>query len=46
MKRLGLILVMATLAACGADGEPERPAKGEKAGITVTGTAKLGIGSR
>ncbi|MEN9061314.1 argininosuccinate lyase [Ponticoccus litoralis] len=46
MKRLGLILVMVTLAACGADGEPERPGTGEKAGVTVTGTAKVGIGSR
>jgi hypothetical protein len=39
MSRLLLIAFLA-LAACGADGEPEPPAK---SGITVTGEAQVGV---
>lgn len=46
MRRLGIVMVLFALAACGADGEPERPEKGEETGFSVTGTAKVGIGSR
>ena len=35
------LLSLLLLAACGADGAPEPPA-----GMTVTGTAQVGVGSR
>ncbi|MGP6087764.1 hypothetical protein [Antarctobacter jejuensis] len=35
------ILALLALAACGADGEPERPPA--KTGFTVTGTAEVGV---
>ncbi|MDH3263629.1 MAG: hypothetical protein OEM24_06500 [Paracoccaceae bacterium] len=40
MKRLALLALL-TLAACGADGPPERP--GASAGITVSGTVEIGV---
>jgi hypothetical protein len=42
MPRLTLPAVLAclTLAACGADGEPQPPSK---SGITVTGDAQIGV---
>ena len=45
MRALALIAV-AALTACGVDGAPERPEKGEPAGpfnVSVTGTAEVGI---
>lgn len=41
MRPLALIGLLALLAACGADGAPERP--GTEPGITVTGGAEIGI---
>lgn len=40
MRYLAILTVLA-LAACGADGEPERPAA--KPGVSITGTASVGI---
>ncbi len=40
MKRLMLAALLA-LAACGADGPPERPGTGP--GITVSGTVEVGV---
>ena len=39
MKGIALALGLLALAACGADGPPERPAPG----ITLSGTAEIGI---
>jgi hypothetical protein len=41
MKPFALIGCLALLAACGADGAPERP--GAKPGITISGTAEIGV---
>jgi predicted small lipoprotein YifL len=41
MKRLTLLALLA-LAACGADGPPERPGAAEP-GISVSGTVEFGI---
>ena len=42
MMRLSLCLLLAaTLAACGADGEPTPPAKN---GVSVSGMVKVGVG--
>ncbi len=37
------LLILPLLAACGADGAPEAPAKAAKPGITVTGEASFGV---
>ena len=39
MRVLGLMAVLATLAACGADGAPERP----QPGVSMTGEARVGV---
>ncbi|MGC9368644.1 MAG: argininosuccinate lyase [Paracoccaceae bacterium] len=41
MRPLALIALLGLLAACGADGAPERP--GAEPGITVSGGAEIGI---
>ena len=42
MTRIVLALgLVATLAACGVDGAPEKPVK---SGATVSGTVKVGVG--
>ncbi|MCR8724903.1 hypothetical protein [Frigidibacter sp. ROC022] len=40
LSALGCLLI---LAACGADGEPETPTR---SGLSVSGTATIGIGGR
>ena len=43
MKYLPILALLA-LAACGADGEPERPGKGETGfDISIGGTAEIGV---
>jgi len=37
-----LVLILALLSACGADGAPEKP-DAVKPGITLTGEARIGI---
>jgi hypothetical protein len=45
--RAFLIVAFFGLAACGADGEPERPDPNQREpGITVTGSAEFGVVSR
>ncbi|WP_267134627.1 hypothetical protein [Pseudotabrizicola formosa] len=40
MRRvLGMVAVLSMLAACGADGAPERP----QPGVTMTGDARVGV---
>lgn len=39
MRVLGLMAVLTALAACGADGAPERP----QPGVTMTGEARVGV---
>lgn len=41
LRTLLALLIAATLAACGADGAPERPAA--KDGVTVEGEAWIGV---
>jgi len=41
MTRLVALAAILTLAACGADGPPQTPGTGP--GVTVTGTAKIGV---
>lgn len=43
MTRLAAILAVTLLAACGADGPPERPAATPATGISITGEASLGV---
>lgn len=38
-----LMLALATLAACGADGPPTRPEPAPEPGLTVTGSAYVGV---
>jgi|AntRauMFilla1563_2_1112583.scaffolds.fasta_scaffold233815_2 hypothetical protein len=47
MKRL-ITLAMLTgfLAACGVDGEPTPPEPHAQTGLTITGTAEIGIAGR
>jgi hypothetical protein len=40
---LAALLVLATLTAGGADGAPERPEPRPAQGVTITGTAEMGI---
>ena len=41
ISRATTLLLLATLAACGADGAPKPPAA--KTGLTITGQAEIGI---
>lgn len=41
--RLAAILALTLLAACGADGPPQRPADTPPPGVTVTGEARIGV---
>jgi hypothetical protein len=45
MRIITPILIMLTVAACGADGEPLAPASGNGSatGLTVSGEAKIGV---
>ena len=43
MKQMLVILSLAALAACGADGEPEPPVKTGQTGLSVHGTVSVGI---
>ncbi|EPX82796.1 hypothetical protein [Salipiger mucosus] len=45
MRPLLAICVLGLLAACGADGEPERPEPRRPIDISVSGTAEIGIHS-
>jgi len=43
MTRAALIGALLTLAACGVDGEPTAPEPRQKAGISITGRAEVGV---
>lgn len=44
MKRIaGALAAALTLAACGADGAPERPGDPAAPGLSVSGTVEIGI---
>lgn len=45
MKTLAVLALIGLLAACGADGDPTRPEKGEPlfSGVSLTGTATVGV---
>ena len=47
MKPLALTMALLTLAACGADGEPVRPAADHgtapSTGVTISGEARFGV---
>ncbi len=43
-SRIALTLIMAlALAACGADGEPERPDRAAAPGLSITGSVEVGV---
>lgn len=42
MKRLMAMVAAALLAACGADGDPERPETARADGVQITGEAWIG----
>jgi len=43
MRKIAALILAGTLAACGADGEPEPPAPKPETGIKVSGTARVGV---
>ena len=43
MRPLALMTILSLLAACGVDGEPVPPKDQPKTGITISGTARVGI---
>ncbi len=43
LRGLGVVLLVALVAACGVDGEPERPEPRPAPGVTITGTSSLGV---
>ncbi len=43
MSRLALLAALALLAGCGVDGAPERPESNPPVGVTISGTAEVGI---
>jgi predicted small lipoprotein YifL len=43
IRALVALAVLATLAGCGADGPPQRPADAPASGIAVTGEARMGV---
>jgi predicted small lipoprotein YifL len=46
IRTLAALLAFASLAACGADGAPERPEPRPAQGVTMTGTATVGFAGR
>lgn len=44
IRTLTLCAVLLTLAACGADGPPERPDPRPTPGLSISGTVEMGIG--
>jgi len=44
LRYFALVTVLCALAACGADGPPERPGAQPAPGIAVSGTVSVGIG--
>ena len=43
IRHLAALVFLATLAGCGADGPPQRPADAPSSGIAVTGEARMGV---
>ena len=43
LKTLTAIGLLALLAACGADGPPKPPAAKPQSGVTISGTARVGV---
>ncbi|MGB8621335.1 MAG: argininosuccinate lyase [Paracoccaceae bacterium] len=43
MKPVVSLLIVLALAACGADGAPEKPGPAPKSGVTVSGTVEMGV---
>ncbi len=43
MPRFALVALL-SLAACGAEGQPQAPTASPSKGITITGTASMGVG--
>lgn len=46
MIRAAIPLLALLLAACGADGEPQPVRGGAGSGVTISGTATIGVGGR
>ena len=42
-RALAALTLVATLAACGADGAPSQPTDTPKPGIAITGSARMGV---
>ena len=45
LRLIAATLALALLAACGADGAPERPEPRPAAGVTVSGNISMGVAS-
>jgi len=43
MRVLSTLLILMTLAACGADGAPTAPSAAPTTGVTISGDARLGV---
>ncbi len=47
MKRtIATVSLLAMLASCGADGEPTPPSSVAKTGVTISGTARIGVAGK
>jgi hypothetical protein len=44
IRALSLCAIFLALAACGADGAPDRPDPRPAPGLTITGTVEMGVG--